>query len=197
MINKSNHSLIILDWDDTLFPTTWVLKEKINLKNDSVKNKYIVFFSKLDQLLYRLLINFMKHGEVVIVTNAMIKWVNISADILPYTKKLINKKIKVISAREAHGDKYPKRMFIWKKLIFKDLSAYKNYKNIISIGDAEYEFKALINLWNKKNNRNLKTIRFIKSPSYDALIDQLQVLINCLKNICEKKQHMDLKFNNK
>ena len=68
-------------------------------------------------------------------------------------------------------------------------------QNIISAGDAEYEFKALINLWNKKNkNRILKTIRLLRYPSFESLMDQLQVISNSLDDICKKKSHMDLKF---
>jgi hypothetical protein len=195
-------SLIILDWDDTLFPTSWVIKNKINLSNEDHKNKNIVFFSQLDNLLYKLLLSFMEYGTVVIVTNAMVKWVNISSDILPNTKRLIRNNIRVISAREKHQKSMPGDMFGWKRVIFKDLVLkYFNKnsnQNIISVGDADYEFKALIELWNKKNKKRvLKTVRFLRSPNFDSLIDQLEVLSNSVQTICRKNSHMDLKFNKK
>jgi len=198
-MSKSN-ALIILDWDDTLFPTTWVIKNKINLNDEKDKNKYIVFFSQLDNILYELLVSFMQHGTVVVVTNAMVKWVNISSDILPNTKRLIQKNIQIISAREQHQKDMPGDMFGWKRNIFKKLVL--NYydksrsQNIISVGDADYEFKALISLWNKKRKtRVLKTVRFMRSPTFDSLVDQLEVLSNSVDQICKSSKHMDLKFN--
>ena len=198
-MNKSN-ALIILDWDDTLFPTTWTLKKRLNLNNKQNKDKYLNFFNELDTILYDLLINFMNYGTVVIVTNAMTKWVIISSRVLPNTRKLLETKIKVVSAREIHQKELPNDMFAWKKLIFKNLvdNYYKNnksHKNIISVGDADYEFKALINLWKKKDkHKYLKTIRLLSSPSYESLLDQLNVLKNCTSKICQSKKHMDLKF---
>ena len=140
----------MLDWDDTLFPTSWTLKNNIDLNNNAKKNKYIVFYSKLDLLLYKLLTSFMKCGKVVIVTNAMVKWVGISSTILPNTKRLLQESdIDIVSAREAYQKKHPGDMFLWKRNVFENVvTDYFDEKslieNIISVGDAEYEFKALI-----------------------------------------------------
>jgi hypothetical protein len=198
--HKKKDALIILDWDDTLFPTTWVIKNRIDLNKEDVRNKHIAYFSKLDTLLFDMLSSFLSYGSVFIVTNAMIKWVKISSKILPNTGRLISKKIEVLSAREMYQKELPKDMYGWKRLLFKGVvdTHYKNNnsrQNIISAGDAEYEFKALINLWNKdKKNRLLKTIRLLRYPSFDSLVDQLQVISNSLDDICNKDSHMDLKF---
>ena len=89
-----NKTLIILDWDDTLFPTSWATKNDIDLTDPDTQNKYIVSFSKLDLLLHKLLTNFLNCGTVIIVTNATLGWVLISSNILPSTQELI-KSIKV------------------------------------------------------------------------------------------------------
>ena len=210
-INKYKYkTLILLDWDDTLFPTSWVVKKNIDLTNPDVQNKYIVFFAKLDLLLHKLLSNLINYGKVVIVTNAINKWVYISSSIIPNTHRLIKNKISVISARDIHQYDHPGDGYMWKKLIFKQLvtdyySDYHkdyptDYQNIISIGDADYEFKALINLYIKpkttKGKRHLKSIRFMSKPSYDTLIDQLEVLNNSINKIIDTNNHMDLVFNN-
>lgn len=194
-------TLIILDWDDTLFPTTWIIKNNINLTNTNMQNHYIVLFSKLDIILSQILSKFIKYGQVVIVTNAASKWVSVSLNILPLSKELIHDKIFIISAREFCQEKYPNQMPLWKKFIFKRLVA--NYfldhklQNIISIGDADYEFNALLDLYNENSlikNRLLKTIRLLKEPSFDNLIDQLYVLNNSLHKFIRIQKHMDLKF---
>lgn len=202
-ISSKSKTLIILDWDDTLFPTSWAIKNNIDLTDIEIQNKYIVFFAKLDLLLYKFLNNLTKYGKVVIVTNAMSKWIIIATNILPNTQMLIKNKIKIISARDRHHHKHPGNGFIWKKLIFEQLvSEYYDYcnknkhcvQNIISVGDAEYEFQALINL-DKNDKRYLKSIRFMNNPSYDTLIDQLEVLNNSIPSVVNKKTHMDLMFN--
>jgi len=193
-------TLIILDWDDTLFPTTWILKNNIDVNNGEIKNKYIVYFAELDNVLYKVLINLMKYGTVTIVTNAMTKWVFLSSDIIPNTRNLIKKYIKIISARDMYQKKIPE-MEKWKKLVFEqvvtDHFMNKHFiENIISVGDAKYEFNALVDLHSnfKKKKRFLKSIRFMSSPTYESLIDQLEVLNNCVHKVCTSKKHMDLLF---
>ncbi len=198
---KSN-ALIILDWDDTLFPTTWILENRIDLADEKTIKNYIISFSELDLILYKLLTNFMNCGTVVIVTNAMVKWVILSSSVLPNARNLIKNKIPIISAREAYQKNLPDDTFAWKRLIFKNLvkSHYRKQKiqNIISVGDADYEFKALVNLWDKQRKRRiLKTVKLMQSPSYESLVDQLEVLNKSVDGICSSNKHMDLKFDTK
>ena len=113
-------TLVILDWDDTLFPTSWLIKNNIDLTDKKVQYKYIIFFSRLDSILYKLLSNLSKLGYVLIVTNAMKKWVKITANVLPNTKKLFKDKVKIISARDLYQEKFPDEMYLWKKYVFKN-----------------------------------------------------------------------------
>jgi len=190
-------NLIIFDWDDTLFPTSWITKNDIDITNPQIQ--YV--FLKLDILIYQVLQKMIKYGQIVIVTNAVGKWVNMSANVLPKTQNILNKNIIILSARDNFEKLYPTQTHIWKKLLFKEIvnNYFKNYKlqNIISIGDAEHEFYALIDLYNEnsiKKQRLLKTIRFMKEPSLDSLIDQLGVLNKTNHKIINHQNHMDLTF---
>lgn len=203
--NKCKYkTLVILDWDDTLFPTSWVVKKNIDLTDPDIQNKYIVFFAKLDLLLHKFLMNVSRCGKVVIVTNAMHKWVNISSSIMPNSYRLIKEKIKVVSARDIYQNKYPGDNYLWKEIIFKQLmneyygANYNSTHNIISVGDADYEFRALLNLNDTpvKRRKHLKAVRFVNKPSYDTLIDQLEVLNKSFSKIIDHSDHMDLVFNN-
>lgn len=200
-MNNIYRTLIIFDWDDTLFPTTWLVQKNIDLVDKDMQNKYIVMFSRLDNLLHRILISFSNRGQIVIVTNASIKWIDVALDMLPNTKQIIKNKIPVISARDHYQNKYPNKMDIWKQLMFQNITVnyFKSHKlqNIISIGDAEYEFNALINLYNEHavvKNKLLKTVKFIKEPTFELLIDQLEVLSKCHPKLVNSKKHMDLQF---
>lgn len=192
-----NDTLIILDWDNTLFPTSWILQNNIDIKDIEVSNKHIVYFYELDSVLYNLLNKLSTYGKVIIVTNALPSWVKISASVLPKTNYLLNK-IKVISARKNYQVK-SSNMMDWKKLAFRDEVSREmlNNKimNIISVGDAEYEYHALIDLYNITHKpKLLKSIRFVDEPSNETLIDQLEVLSRAIQDICLTKKHLDLNF---
>lgn len=191
-------TLIIFDWDDTLFPTTYIIKNNINLINNNQ------LFIKLDTILYKLLKKFLEFGHVVVVTNAILKWVFTTLESLPETKKLIINYIPIFSARELYSDQYPSAMTLWKKLLFEKIFEYyfkyqnNSRANIISIGDSDHEFIALTDLNNLNNKINikliLKSVRFLPIPTYDIILDELQVLINCAGIICSSDNHMDLIF---
>jgi hypothetical protein len=190
-------SLIILDWDDTLFPTNWVLQNNINLQSSS-RDQYLVYFNELDKMLYRFLSKVSKLGTVIIVTNAMPDWVNLSSIVVPKTYKIL-KRIEIISARKTYKHISNSSME-WKMMAFRDIID-REFKrpalmNVISIGDAEYEYQALIALNDiKKNHKKyLKSVKFLKAPTHDILVDQLGVLHEAIPHIWVKEQHLDLKL---
>lgn len=191
---EQNTTLIIIDWDDTLFPTSWAVKNSIDLtKLNTYKSYSKSFFDKLDTQLYSLLKNILLCGDVLIITNAMISWVNTSLTVLPKTKKLI-KHIELISARE----KYQNSVIMdnWKKHTFLDEinKRHTQYNNIISIGDAEYEYNALINLYKESNikHKYLKAIRFLKTTNNNTFIEQLVLLQQNITYICTLTRHTDI-----
>ena len=205
MILSKEHTLIILDWDDTLFPTTWVTSGNIDIKNIGKNPTLVSYFKNLDielEELFKILINL---GHVMIITNAQLNWINISSTILPLTSKFLKtnnkslKPVEVISAR-AFATPYSENPNDWKKITFEYiiLNAYKNkkYNNVISIGDAEYEYNALVNLYNQdsKNYKLLKSIKFIKYPPKKILIDQIKVIKRVIRKACIVKKHLDLNF---
>lgn len=194
----THKTLIIFDWDDTLFPTTLLVSKGIDLSNPTPSNQYISLFTKLDNTLFNLLSNLVQHSQIVIVTNAVKKWVDISLVTLPKSKVLINKHIPILSARDLHKQEFPKDMKQWKRQTFKKIAeTNKNFTNIISVGDAEYEYLATIDLYDKmahSKKKLLKTIRLFPNPSFESLINQLDLLSNSFHKIISCNRHLDLKF---
>ena len=77
-------TLIILDWDDTLFPTSWISKNNIEfLSNENKDLLYNKFFYKLDIKLVNLFTKMNKCGKIIIITNALLNWIDMSISILP------------------------------------------------------------------------------------------------------------------
>lgn len=202
MINTKYRTLIIFDWDDTLFPTTWATQKMLNLTNSVLPSNVILMFRKLDTLLYELLSKIMKQGRVIIVTNATSKWIIASSRVLPNTQKLLRNNILIVSAREAYGDQCG--IDEWKTKVFSEIVSefdiHSVHQNIISVGDADYEFDALKNLYNKKcdsGQRFLKNIKLKRYPQMNELYDQLVLLNNNIDEIIKTHNHMDLKFDPK
>ena len=199
-IQPSEYStLIILDWDDTLFPTHWVISNNMNVGNKLLRHKYIDYFKNLDGVLSKFLQKIIKIGKVIIITNALLEWIGLSSDILPKTTQVL-KHIKVISAR-AKYQPVSENIMDWKELAFKNeiASEFKTTQplNVISIGDANYEYKALISLfnWNQhKSEKILKSVKFIKDPHHHTLIEQLKILDSAIIDIVKLNKHLDLKF---
>ncbi len=199
MTNNSN-SLVILDWDNTLFPSTWTTTNLINLTNVNNVSKYNKIYAELDDLLYILLSVIMEHSKVIIITNALPTWVSISSKVLPKTQKLL-KSIRVVSARKEYqnitSDNTEWKIHAFNNEVKKELQLSK-IQNIISVGDASYEYNALINLYtDKRKKRILKSMKFMENPSFSKLKEQLAVLIHNIKNIIKHNKHLDLVFENK
>lgn len=187
-------TLIIFDWDDTLFPTHWLFNNNIKLDNAQDIRRYLLYFQELDKVSYKLLQHALQYGKVLIVTNANKDWVEQSSRYLSNTQKLLQEKILVVSAR----DLYQKTHTInsWKIMTFNN-EIYKFIRNasqIVSIGDADYEHNALISLKQEIDKKNLKMIRLTKLPEFDVLLDQINILNNAMPEIIQMRNHLDLSF---
>jgi hypothetical protein len=196
-LTKKN-TLLLLDWDDTLFPTSWVMKNNINLINCQEREQLVDHFQTFDRTLYSFLSNMKTYGKVIIVTNAMTDWVKISSIVIPKTYNIL-KNMEIISARGLYS-KISQEPMLWKKLTFQSIInkefKHKRIMNIISIGDAEYEHEALVSLSKSYFNqiKYLKSFRLVKEPNYDFIIDQLNVLSECIPHLWNKQKQICKSF---
>ena len=209
-------NIFIIDWDDTLFPTTWVNSNSINITNSDDLAKYKIYFLELDKTISQLLESLNKVGDIWIVTNASIRWISSCLKILNSTRKtIIDNNVRIVSARDSYS-KNNNSPTEWKIMTFQDIIqdiinkiANKvkpnTWINIISIGDAMYEYIALLNLDNfiktyiKRINSNdfkylLKNVKFIEKPEFSLIIDQMNVLNKNHSHIINKLEFIDLKF---
>lgn len=226
-------NIFIIDWDDTLYPTSWVNKNSIDVSKTSILQEYKIYFLELDKTISGLLESLNQVGDVWIVTNANINWIKSCLIGLELTRKTIMKNnIRIVSARDSYSlnSTSPTE---WKILTFQDILEdiiskiadrikSNTYINIISIGDAMYEYMALINLdnfiksylinnnnlqRNQQNQQNqrkskkqfkylLKNIKFMEKPDFEFVIDQMNVLNKNKDDIINKLEFIDLKFTN-
>mmetsp|Transcript_44804 Transcript_44804/g.87789 ORF Transcript_44804/g.87789 Transcript_44804/m.87789 type:complete len:279 (+) Transcript_44804:67-903(+) len=109
--------VIIFDWDDTICPSTFVAKVNVATSKD-LPQHFQIIFDELCKCAEKLLTEASKHGEVVIITNAMEGWVEYSAE--RFVPKLLPvlKGIKIISARSRYEEFFPKKSLCWKAAAF-------------------------------------------------------------------------------
>ena len=132
---------------------------------------------------------------------------------------IIQNNIRLVSARDNYSGKKDSPTE-WKIFTFQDIindilnKINFNFKkntilNIISLGDAMYEYIALIKLNTflrkfiedklKDNNCNfnylLKNIKFMDKPEFNYIIDQIQLVDKKKDEIINKLSYIDMKFN--
>ncbi|KAJ1604429.1 apicomplexan-conserved protein [Cryptosporidium canis] len=172
-------TLIIVDWDDTLLPTTWLSWNKeLDLKNTNFGGIVRDFLKKATEL-----------GQVVIVTNADPRWVYETSEL--YLPEILYylRVIPICSARQfAKGD--PSDMKNWKYRAFNCViqqfsNSFEGIKNIISIGDSQWDRDAVFNVF--ENNKRVeiipKAVKFLGSPSFEALGEEILILTSKLEEI--------------
>jgi len=198
-INTNKETIIMIDWDDTLFPTTWITRNNINVyQMSNMKPEYRIFFMKLDIVIYKFINQLMKYGKVFIITNATTEWINVTKKLLPNTASIFNW-VKVISARELYSGQYPNNIDAWKQLCFQKVArkymSKQKINNFISIGDALYEYEALVKLHKLgKQKKYLKTIKLLGESDYKHIMDQIIVLNENIGEIICHDNHLDLVF---
>lgn len=197
-------NIFYIDWDDTLFPTN--VYNTINMYNEIKKDTFKYNLIILDEKINTFLNNLNKYGKVFIVTNANLLWIMKSLNDLPKTKKFIKSNdIQIISARDKY--KNNNSFFKWKILAFRDIlnnidlnSNNNEMINIISFGDAKYEYNGLLYLDVYLKNKNLnnmyllKSINFISKPSFEQILNQIDTLNKNISEIINSKNYIDLNF---
>ena len=203
-------NIIIIDWDDTLFPTTWLNTNEIKLNDENIKNTYKIYFQELDKSISSFLKAYADVGTIYIVTNANMKWIKASLNALPSSRKtIIDNNIRILSARDMYSKEISTQK--WKLKTFEtiiktDLKnvftiTNKNITiNILSFGDAVYEYVALINLHDLLDNKTidkqninfyLKNIKFKPQPDFDSIIEEMDLIKKNKNQLINEKGYID------
>ena len=169
---NTNEILMFVDWDDTLFPTTWLKMFTIDITNPSAD--MINMFESLDRLISEAIIKMRASGSIIIVSNGSNLWLQACLGVLPNFKEITETDVvSIVSARDlfADQDNFPED---WKIIAFKILHDGRNSKKIISFGDSEKEHEAATKL--KTENNLIGNVKFIRDPTLNQIVAQLELL---------------------
>jgi hypothetical protein len=206
--DEESETLIILDWDDTLCPSTACRQLIGKPLTCEIEEKLAQHQSAVSEFLKQA----STLGKVVIVTMAEQHWVNSTmSSLLPdLAKVLLKLEIDVVSARESRrqrlwrqafsDDRDPSQFFKTKamekviKQFHKTPSRFgsrksRSWKNIISIGDSVAERLALQDLVFRKSQRSrhgewkecrCKTLLLIENPDLQQMTAQMHKMFKIL-----------------
>ena len=191
---KTHNTLFIFDWDDTLFPTSYLIKNGI-IDNDDLSEGIQELFFILEETLINILNFASNKGDVYIITNSSMSWFIYSFD--KYFKnlaKIIEMK-NVISARDDYERDFPGNNKIWKEKAFINLTKNINDKlvtNILCFGDSTIELEAGKILASKLRDSFIKTIKFKENPDMEDLIKQLNLVFDKIEYIYSKAKNLSI-----
>lgn len=193
-------TLIIFDWDDTLFPTTWLQRQGMLSAGVGLGSMQLAQLENIAAFARSTLETAAQIGKVVIITNAERGWVEKSCTkFMPSLVKLL-KTIDIVSARTAYEQ--PEQMPAdWKRLAFEqeidffyEPSHPDQYLNIISLGDSHHEVNALKSVANRVPKSFRKSIKLLELPSIDQLLQQHEFLLSCLLDVAEHHGDLDVEI---
>jgi hypothetical protein len=203
-----NQTIIILDWDDTLCPSTNCMRcHGLSVLGAPPEGEVASALEELALEAKALLEQAKELAEkVVIVTNAEEGWVDLSCKAwLPALQSVLTH-VEVVSARSTFEPQGVASPAGWKARAFEDAidrfySRYQNqsWKNLISVGDAPHEREALSRVvrwapsFNGKKCRS-KSVKFVLRPTIENLGKELQMLRESLKEIVQTDDDLDLHF---
>jgi len=183
-------TLTILDWDDTLFPTTYIARENnISMVYDTTLVPDIIkrYFLELSNCIKLIITIAKEFGEVVIITNALPSWIDACCNLMPSLRSFL-KTVNIIYAR-VDWEKVNSLPEKWKEFAFLNKvintigtdSINSTILNLICVGDSIHEHDAARLSADKINSTSnnivyVKNIIFLETPRFSEILYQLHVL---------------------
>jgi len=204
---------LIFDWDDTLLPSTWLVKQGLRLDFPEVLPESArVTLRRIEEGIIALLTKAKSYGKVIIITNAETGWVELSAQrfvpgVIPYLKD-----IKVLSARSTFESQY-QEPFEWKVAAFRqEVGAFMEEvdereshdreqmspettgptRHVVSFGDSVHERDAVWLVCKNATNTFTKSIKFVERPTAEQLYKEIDLVTNCMDYISTFGGSLDL-----
>jgi hypothetical protein len=203
MMGRLTLSKIVLDWDDTLLPTTQLADNYADTitGNARLPREVSEQLAALEAVAVKFLTEATALGHVTVITNARNGWVSHSGRLfIPKVLETLQSfGIEVIYARDKHGD--VENADTWKMNAFCDLvddcELPPNQTHLVSIGDSVFERNAAHYAAQQFGTASLKTVKFIdpwEGPTVPQLTAQLEGLGGKLRALCMQDKSVDMEM---
>lgn len=189
-----DESIIVFDFDDTLFPTSFLQQfdYDINMIDPSFQKLLFKILSKAIET----------KSKVYIVTNAQLKWLDYCFENLIPEVSVLKPYLNIVSATEYAmlNRKVSSTLelnnlskcFMFDKIILDSNMHESKNSQFMSIGDGLPETVAMKFIKGKYPNITTKAIRFVEKPNYRDLCAQLLFLKKVFKKIFKETVDLDL-----
>jgi len=67
-------------------------------------------------------------------------------------------------------------------------------QNVVSLGDSDNELRALLSVSNGVSNCCGKSVKFVETPSIEQLVEQHDLLFECLLDVIEHNGDLDIEI---
>mmetsp|Transcript_47543 Transcript_47543/g.142016 ORF Transcript_47543/g.142016 Transcript_47543/m.142016 type:complete len:276 (-) Transcript_47543:63-890(-) len=194
-------TVIIFDWDDTVFPSTWV-KEQIPNSGGApeIAPWQQDCLAQISDLARETLVTAKQFGSVLLVTNAEQGWIDLSCHTFMPALAPVLADVRILSARTMYETPSISSPHVWKMKAFEseisrafltDLGGCRR-KNIISLGDSSHERVALMAVTENLPNCRTKSLKFVERPDIGQLCEQHLFVARCLERIVHHDGNLDL-----
>jgi hypothetical protein len=206
----SESTVTVLDWDDTLIPSTW-LKDQ-GLSGAALADKFGITKEMVEACeevavhVQRVIQKAQDYGKVFIITNGTHGWVENSCGLfMPSIRNLVLS-LPIISAADLYRY-FSKDPISWKRMAFRrDLldrafgGMPRAARVVISIGDGYAEQQASRNLmmigsYSQVGLLSVRSLKIVESSSPTVLIRQLDEICQVLPSLATQSGDFDLQWN--
>lgn len=170
------------DWDDTLFCTTHVVRNRLR-KRCARRDVGIAALSESTRELLEAAVVL---GPTFIVTNAESGWLEATARLFFPEIVPVLAKVTVVCARAKFSEAYPNQMQLWKERAFLEMQeqlACGCIVNLVSIGDSQYEMDAAGALARELPAAVVKTVKLRKNPTLEQLLAAHRQLLTAMPGL--------------
>mmetsp|Transcript_19728 Transcript_19728/g.56467 ORF Transcript_19728/g.56467 Transcript_19728/m.56467 type:complete len:433 (-) Transcript_19728:492-1790(-) len=198
--STSQETLFVLDWDDTMLPSSWIQRQGLRLDEGSeIADWQQELLSEVAVAAAGLLRMTKERGTVVLVTNAERGWIELSCrKFMPELMPCIEG-VRIVSARTSYEGPFCVGPLDWKVRAFEAevariwrVADSRRTKNIHSIGDGVHEREALLLATQGLVNCLSKSLKFVERPDIGQLLRQHELIAEHLGRIVQHDGDLDV-----
>ena len=206
----SDSTVTVLDWDDTLMPSTWLKGQ--GLTSAALADKFGITKEMVDACkqvavhVERVIKKAQEYGKVFIITNGVHGWVEKSCEMfMPSIRNLVLS-LPIISAAGLYRY-FSKDPILWKRMTFRRELLDRAFggmpranRVVISIGDGSAEQEAArylmtIGSYSQVGLLSVRCLKIVESSSPAILIRQLDEICQILPTLATQSGDFDLQWN--
>lgn len=198
----ADETLLMLDWDDTLLPTSWIEAQGLRPSESYLmtpwQREQLALMAQRAVLTLRVA---KSYGTVVIVTNAEHGWIELTCEKFMPSLLPVLQDVKILSARSQYEPQGVAQPCVWKLLAFDgEIGSFFGgpriaRRNVISVGDSLYEREALIRVTDRLPHSWAKSFKLKEKPTAEEFLKEHDVLCGCLGDIVDYEGNLDLSIN--